>query len=393
MKGCAYMKKLVSLVLILMLALSMSSFVAAEGEDLGIGSAKIAILTGTTSQGEEEYRAAQALAAKYPANVITATYPDNFSSEVETIIGTVMQFATDPDVKAIIFVQSVPGAAAAFQAAREVRDDLLLIAGVFGDNPDVIGAVADIVLNADDFAQGKQIIDIIQGWGVDVFVHYSFARHMSYDTIVARHKLFKQYCDEAGIQMVDRDAPDPTGEAGTTGAQQFILEDLPRAMAEFEGKKVAFFSTNCSMQEPLQKAVLGQPNAYYPMPCCPSPYHGFTGSMGIAVEENEWGDFELFLGKTAVKLAEVDALDRFSTWPLALNMGMISAAFDYSTQWIRGDFTEKLNPEAMAACLKTAASGYDAALANFVMDDGAVMDNIFLVLVDNVNYNDFVEAK
>ena len=44
-------------------------------------------------------------------------------------------------------------------------------------------------------------------------------------------------------------------------------------MAEYEGKKVAFFTTNCVMQEPLQTAILSQPNAYYPQPCCPSPYH------------------------------------------------------------------------------------------------------------------------
>ena len=383
------MKKLVSLVLILMLALSMSSFVAAEGEDLGIGSAKIAILTGTTSQGEEEYRAAQALAAKYPDNVITATYPDNFSSEVETIIGTVMEFASNPDVKAIIFVQSVPGAAAAFQAARDLRDDLLLVAGVFGDNPDVIGAAADIVLNADEINQASQIVNTIKGWDVDVFVHYSFARHLSYDTIAARRVLFQAYCAEAGIEFVDRDAPDPTGEAGTTGAQQFILEDLPRAMDEYAGKKVAFFSTNCSMQEPLQKAILAQANAYYPLPCCPSPYHGFTASMGLSVQENEWGDFELFLNKTADKLAEGDALGRFSTWPVALNMGMISAAFDYATQWVKGDFSEKVNAAAMTECLKTAAGGYEVSLSNYELEDGSLMENIFMIMVDNVDYHDF----
>ncbi len=381
------MKKFLSLTLALALLLGMCLTVKAE--DPGIGKNKIAILTGTTSQGEEEFRAAQALAAKYPDNVVTATYPDNFSSEVEAIIGTVMQFASDPDVKAIIFIQSVPGAAAAFQQAREFRDDLLLIAGVMGDNPDVIAKAADVVINADEINQGDQIVETMKGWGVDVFVHYSFARHMSYDTIVARHNLFIKNCEAAGIQLVDRDAPDPTGEAGTTGAQQFILEDVPRVMQEFAGKKVAFFSTNCSMQEPLQKAVLNQPNAYYPLPCCPSPYHGFTASMGVAVGESEWGDFKLFLEKTAAKLKEADALGRFSTWPVALNMGMINAAFDYAVQYIKGDFTDKVNADAMQLCLKNVASGYEVSLSNFVQEDGTSLNNIFMVLIDNVDYNDF----
>ena len=42
---------------------------------------KVAILTGTVSQGEEEFRAAEkALAAYGPEHIVTATYPDNFMS-------------------------------------------------------------------------------------------------------------------------------------------------------------------------------------------------------------------------------------------------------------------------------------------------------------------------
>ncbi|HML48493.1 MAG TPA: DUF3798 domain-containing protein [Clostridia bacterium] len=209
------MRKLVSMLLALTLVLSVCAFASAEEADLGIGTAKIAILTGTTTQNEEEYRAAQALQEKYPNNVVTATYPDNFSSEIETTIGTLMQFATDPDVKAIIFVQSVAGASAGFQQIRELRDDMLLIAGVMGENPDVMAAASDIVLNTDEINQGKQIVAIAKEWGCEQLVHYSFTRHMSYDTIVARFNLMKQLCAEAGIELISRDAPDPTGEAGT----------------------------------------------------------------------------------------------------------------------------------------------------------------------------------
>ena len=384
------MRKLVSMLLALTLVLSVFSFAGAEeAADLGIGTAKIAILTGTTTQNEEEYRAAQALQEKYPNNVVVATYPDNFSSEIETTIGTLMQFATDPDVKAIIFVQSVAGASAGFQQIRELRDDMLLIAGVMGENPDVLGAAADIVLNTDEINQGKQIVSIAKDWGCEQLVHYSFTRHMSYDTIVARYNLMKVLCEEAGIELISRDAPDPTGEAGTTGAQQFILEDLPLYMAENAGKKVAFFSTNCAMQEALQKAVLMEENAYYPLPCCPSPFHGYTASMGLSVAENEWGDFELFLSKTAAKLAEQNALSRFSTWPMAINMGMINGMFDYSAQWLRGDFTEKVNAEKIAETLGNAAGGYEVELSNWIMEDGSALENIFMILIDNVDFNEY----
>jgi len=78
------MKKLLVFTLALAMLLGMMLPAVAEG------GYKIAILTGTTSQGEEEYRAAERLAVEYPDVVITDTYPDNFSSEVETTIGKLL---------------------------------------------------------------------------------------------------------------------------------------------------------------------------------------------------------------------------------------------------------------------------------------------------------------
>ncbi len=96
------MKKLLSMLMAVVMLLSMASFAVAEEPTY-----KIAILTGTTTQGEEEYYAAMSLIEKYGAKVVHDTYPDNFSSEVETTISKLIAFASDPLVKAIIFVQGV----------------------------------------------------------------------------------------------------------------------------------------------------------------------------------------------------------------------------------------------------------------------------------------------
>ena len=66
----------------------------------------------------------------------------------------------------------------------------------------------------------------------------------------------RQTCEELGIEFVDATAPDPTGDAGLSGAQQFILEDVPKMVDKY-GKDTAFFSTNCAMQIPLVKATFG----------------------------------------------------------------------------------------------------------------------------------------
>ncbi|MBP3426706.1 MAG: DUF3798 domain-containing protein, partial [Clostridia bacterium] len=108
------MKKLLALALALVLCLALAAGAVAEGNW------KIAIMTGTVSQGEEEFRAAEKAIATWGADhIVTATYPDNFMSEMETTVSQLVQFASDPDVKAIVMCQAVPGAKAGFDKIRE----------------------------------------------------------------------------------------------------------------------------------------------------------------------------------------------------------------------------------------------------------------------------------
>ena len=72
------MKKLLAIVLALVLCLALAAGAVAEENW------KIAILTGTTTQGEEEPRAAERAIATYGAeHVLWDTYPDSFTSETE----------------------------------------------------------------------------------------------------------------------------------------------------------------------------------------------------------------------------------------------------------------------------------------------------------------------
>ena len=78
----------------------------------GPGDFKIGIMTGTVSQGEEDYRAGQQVAARYPGRVKTVTFPDNFSTEVETVVSQLVGLADDPDVKVVIAGQAINGSVA-----------------------------------------------------------------------------------------------------------------------------------------------------------------------------------------------------------------------------------------------------------------------------------------
>lgn len=376
------MKKLLCLALAAMLCLALAACAVAEGNW------KIAILTGTTSQGEEEFRAAERAQKADPEHIVTDTYPDNFMAETETTISKLIAFASDPDVKAIVMCQAVPGAKAAFDKIRAMgRDDMLLVAGVPQEDPAVIAAAADFVLYTDEPKQGDTIMETCAKWGVDVFVHYSFPRHLAMETIAARKALLEENAAALGIQYVEATAPDPTGDAGVAGAQQFILEDVPLKLKEFEGKKVAFFTTNCGMQEPLQAAILDQPNAYYPQPCCPSPYHAFPASLGLEIKAG--GDDTEALKAIAAVLKEHDALGRYSTWPSPVNMSIVDVSVEYAKKWIAGEITSKNDGAAIAAMFEEKAPG--AIVSNYTNADGQTFDNYYTVLLGAVDFNDYVE--
>ena len=372
------MKRLVTLLLALVMVFSLvacggSSEEAAAESNVDY---KIGIVTGTVSQGEEEYQAAQNLKAKYGDMVVTATYPDNFSTETEQTIATVTNMAADPDVKAIVFVQAVPGAAAAINKVKETRDDILFISGVVAEDPGVIAAASDICLLVDEISMGNTIIEQAAKQGAKTFVHISFERHLGYATIAARQALFKENCERLGIQYVEATAPDPTGDAGVTGAQAWVTENIKVYVDQY-GKDTAFFCTNCSMQVPLiqQVAELG---AIYPQQCCPSPYHGYPSAFNISTEGHE-GDVPYMLEQITEKVAEYGNTGRMSTWEVPVNMVMIEAGFNYAQKWIEGEITERCDEAALLAEIQ-AIAGDAAQISKYSDESVGTLDNFFLIL-------------
>ena len=219
------------------------------------GDFKIGIITATVSQSEEEYRAAESVKEKYGDMIIHQTFPDKAASEQETTISIALSMAADPDVKAIICNTAMEGTAAAMEKVKEKRPDILLLAGVPSEAPDVICEAADLVFHPDVAEMGTQVAEAAAEMGAKTLVHYSFPRHMAQPLNIARHDNMKAKCEELGIQFVDGTSPDPMSDAGIAATQQYILEDVPRKVAEY-GADTAFFGTNAGQQEPMCKAVL-----------------------------------------------------------------------------------------------------------------------------------------
>ena len=312
---------------------------------------KIGIVTGTVSQGEEEFRAAEQMIEKYGDMIEHVTYPDKFAQEQETTISQIASLASDPAVKSIVIVQAVPGTAAAIDKVRETREDMLFVVGVPHEDPELIAERADIALELNQIQRGTDIIKSAKEMGAETFVHYSFPRHMSYELLAARRDKFKEEAEANGIKFVEVDAPDPTSDAGVSGSQQFILEDVPRQVSEY-GKDTAFFSTNCAMMEPIIKQSL-EYGAIFPEQCCPSPYHAYPGALGLEIPEDKAGDLDYLYGEIRTKVAEKGGEGRFGTWSRPANVAIIESGVEYSKDFIEGDI-ERLDVDRMLEHMKEA---------------------------------------
>lgn len=374
------------LLLLLVLVMALSLLGCAQTEEPGgetEAAWKIGIMTNTVAQNEEEYRAAQEILARFgEEHVIHMTFPDKFMDEQETTIANLVSMASDPDVKALIICQAVPGTSPGIDKVKEIRDDLLIIAGQPQDDPPVISVRADIVLQLDEMSMGYAIPAQAKKQGAEVFVHYSFPRHMSYPLLSGRRDLMKTECEKLGLEFVDATAPDPTGDAGITGAQQFILEDVPR-MVERYGVNTAFFSTNCAMQVPLISAVV-ETGAIYPQPCCPSPYHGFPAALGIEIPEDKKADIPYLVDEIKAIMAEKGMTGRTSTWPVPVSMMFIIGSCEYAKAWIDGETSGKVDIPVLTEKFEEYAN---LEINLTTLEEGGVKyDNYYMVLMDFLNF-------
>ena len=211
----------------------------------------------------------------------------------------------------------------------------------------MIAEKADILYEIDQPTRGTTIIEKARDMGAKTFIHYSFPRHMSMPLLATRRDIMEKTAKELGIEFVFVNSPDPTGEGGVAGAQQFILEDAPRQVEKY-GPDTAFFSTNCSMQEPLIKSVV-KGKALYPEQCCPSPFHALPNALGLKVESK--GDVPYILNAINEKIVELGMEGRIATWTAPIAMNFIRAGSEYAMDFAEGKFEDKQDIERAKAAL------------------------------------------
>ena len=347
----------------------------ADSSDFHIG-----IVTGSVSQSEDDRRGAEAFQAQYGEDMVKlAIYPDNFTEELETTIQTIVNLSDDPQMKAIIVNQSVPGTTEAFRKIKESRPDILCIAGEGHEDLPEIGSAADLVCNNDFVARGYLIIRTAHELGCDTFVHISFPRHMAYETMSRRVAVMKEACKEFGMEFVLETAPDPTSDVGVAGAQAYILEKVPEWVEKY-GKNAAYFCTNDAHTEPLLKQLL-EYGGYFIEADLPSPLMGYPGALGIDLTA-EAGDFEKILTKVESSINEKGGADHFGTWAYSYGYTTTAGLAQHALNVINGE-SELDDIDDIAKAYQVYSPKAEWNGSNYTnVETGVKLDNVFLVYQD-----------
>ncbi|MBR2532437.1 MAG: DUF3798 domain-containing protein [Lachnospiraceae bacterium] len=344
-------------------------------EDFHIG-----IVTGSVSQSEDDRRGAEAFQEKYGEDVVKlAIYPDNFTEELETTIQTIVNLSDDPQMKAIIVNQAIPGTTEAFRQIKERRPDIICIAGESHEDLPEIGSAADLVVNNDFVARGYLMIRTAHELGCDTFVHISFPRHLSYETMSRRVAIMKEACNEFGMKFEMETAPDPTTDVGVPGAQAYILEHVPEWIDKY-GTNSAYFCTNDAHTEPLLKQLL-EYGGYFIEADLPSPLMGYPGALGLDLTE-EAGDFQKILAKVESAVVEKGGEGRFGTWAYSYGYTVSAGLAEHARNVILGE-SELDDIDDISAAYGVFSPGAEWNGSNYTnVDTGVKADNTFLIYQD-----------
>ena len=147
---------------------------ASGSADGGPFPGKIAIVTNTVDQNEEEFRSAEYLTRIYGADkIVHVTWPSNFMAEQEQMVTTLTRLASDMEIRGLIINQAVPGTNPAVDRFRELRDDVFIAYCSPQENPPDVARRANLIFNNDQLAIAPLYVEQAHAMGARTIVHYS----------------------------------------------------------------------------------------------------------------------------------------------------------------------------------------------------------------------------
>lgn len=376
------MKKLLSVLLSAIMMVTFSTgCTQSGGEDASADEYHIAIVTPTLSTSEDEYRAGEEMAKKYPEIVKHLTLPENFEEEIETCISTIVSAADDPLMKAVVVVSGQSGLIPAFQQIKEKNADIFTVTAPIFDEPEMMSEYIDLNLDTNWLERGRTIVEKANKMGAKTFVHYSFPTHLSKPLISARKDKMKETCEKLGMEFVEVVTPDPQTGDSVEAMQQFLQEDIPRQIEKY-GKDTNIFGSNCPMYDVIIKEAL-ELKYIVAEQCCPTPTQAYPTVLGLEISEEDQTNFDKINEMISEKVAEKDMTGRLSGWPISVTVYMPEFAVEVAKEVVENDFdyldATKLNE------LTKEKFGVEVDYTK-LEDSGKTLDNYFVMLMESIYY-------
>ena len=337
-------KKIISCILICILLFAFASCGKKEKEEkhsteLKLPDKKVAVLVAPESQYPEDYRAAKALEAKYPDNVIVKEYADSrvlVAGDAE-IITLSKELAADETVGAVVYARATQFAYTAIQRAKEINPSLVTVAVEPEQSLDYIYSVSDLVIMADWMKYSRRIVDTAKDMGAEKFVLFSYDRHVSSNPLYSQlKKSIADECYNKRVEFIFENFKDPNYSGGADAAKYDIRQRIVNLFdtKQIEAGKTAVFSTDSIVQSVLVEQAAKR-SLIYVSPSFPTAYNGICEYYEAALPEDirDTASFISSLG-SAIS-ADTDGKGKFAIYNFALAdtlvRGAVYSAFDLLT--------------------------------------------------------------
>lgn len=345
---------------------------------------KIGVVTPTLSTSEDEFRAADMMAKKYPDIVKHITLPENFSTEIETGISQIISLADDPQMKAIIVISGQAGLLPALQKVEETRPDIITITAPIWDDPVLMSKYVDVNLDTDWVKRGETIARKAYEMGAKTFIHYSFPTHLAKEVISQRKDMMQKTCEELGMEWVEVVTPDPQTGSGTGPMLQFLREDIPRQIEKY-GPDTNIFGSNCPMYDVIIDEAL-KLKFMVAEQCCPTPTQAYPTVMGLEISEEDAWNFDRINEMIREKAAAAGMTGRLGGWPVPVTVFLPQYAVELAKKMIEDPGFDYKNVEQLNQFAQD-VMGYKVTFSKFKPNaESPELENYSVMIMDSILY-------
>ncbi|MDR1607265.1 MAG: DUF3798 domain-containing protein [Deltaproteobacteria bacterium] len=345
---------------------------------------RVGIVTGDMEQGAEDVVAALEMIRRYGdasqgGMIRHVIYPNDYLDNPQAAADLIESLAADPLIKAIVVNQSLHGTAEAFRRIKAKRPDILRLAGEPHEPSDQISKAADLVVAGDYISRGYLIPYAAKTLGAKNFVHITFERHMTFESLNLRSQIMDVACQDLGLKFYRETAVDPVSEAGIEGARKDILNSFPIWLKKY-GPDTAFFATNDAHTEPLL-AEVAKKGGYFIEADIPSPLLGYPQAFGLDATPY-LGQWNKILQLVEEKVLEAGGSGRLGTWAYPLGFTQTAGLVEFARLLLE-EKAEIGDLNALLQCLGifTPGARWNGSFVNDPLT-GKPLRNYFLIYQD-----------